>query len=101
MIAWRSWAVIQAEPRTGSAMTRAGAGFSAVVAPILTISAPLEKIGLKSASAMFHYRLAASSPPGSSKGAGRQIRVALQLRQPIGLVFAQNVSCRDFHAGQL
>jgi hypothetical protein len=47
MMAWRSCAVIQAEPRTGSAMTVVG--LSARFAPILAISAPLQKIGLKSA----------------------------------------------------
>src|ERR1700745_2009012 len=51
MIAWRSWAVIQAEPRTGSAMTAVTpTGRSAVAAPIFAIFRPLEKNGLKWAS---------------------------------------------------
>src|SRR6267142_2162195 len=80
MIAWRSWAVIQAEPRTGSTITRAGC--SAVLPPILAISAPLEKIGLKSAAAMFHYSHAASSLVGSHQRAGRRNNRRQRVRIP-------------------
>src|SRR5258708_26780364 len=86
MIAWRSWAVIQAEPRTGSTITRAGC--SAVVPPILAISAPLEKIGLKSAAAMFHYRHAASSLDGVTRG------------QDGGTTVVNGVRIQEIQAGQ-
>src|SRR6266481_622957 len=91
MIAWRSWAVIQAEPRTGSTITRAGC--SAVVPPILAISAPLEKIGLKSAAAMFHYRDAASSLVGVT-------RVQDARRQDGGTTVVNGVRIQGIQAGQ-